>query len=418
LALLKDPVRNEPIALTLGDLWTQVADSQGKNFIALIPDSLINTASGFLRTDRAPDQVLEAAKTSWKMNVTAEENWLTIAPKSRLKSRNERIDRVALKNLIDAIVKKGSPRLDDIALYATRSPVLANGSFDIAIIRAIDPASSQAVSDVYGQDRDMLLLFASLGSGTRQNLAKGQPTPVSSVATTATALVADMTFNSPDGPRVAQQQSTQANNGASGRVPVLSSLPIVGNLFQGQQGGPQVRQGRGPGSRGDMNNERTEILPRGVPSGSFLVLQTKNQSVAKAVRKDAGLSRIFTGQSMAFEKSMASAPQPTGNQNPRPTIAWDGYIAGNQYVYTFVFTLAPGVTLTRTLEDTSFDPGAKPVSADNLPAQFLDQMREAQKVIEARMAEMAQRQQDRGGNQQGGRGGRQARQNRQKPPAF
>ena len=57
---------------------------------------------------------------------------------------------------------------------------------------------------------------------------------------------------------------------------------------------------------------------------------------------------------------MMEAPDPTGGGRPRPaTISWDGYMPGVRATYQFVFELAPGITLRRTLEDTSFDTTAQ-----------------------------------------------------------
>ena len=416
---LKDPVANEPLALTMGEVWTQVASTQGKNMVALLPDSLIGGMSRFLRTDHTADQILGAAKSTWNLDVQENGAWLTVAPKDLVTARDERIDRSAVKKLIDAVVKNGTARLDDIATYATKSPVLSSGSFDVAIVRSIDPASAQNMAQVYGENRDMLLMFAGMGSGTRQALDQGKTLAVSSAASNGVSLLADMVFNSRNGPRVEQPNSADrtASSTRSSSVPMLSTLPVVGALFQAQNG--QNRGGR-PGNfggRGNMSQERTEILPHGVPGGAVVAVQQRTETVAKAVRKDVGLSQVMNSQTMAMEQFRAANPQQNANgQGPqRQTIAWDGYVAGNRYLYTFVFTLAPGVTITRSLEDTSFDPNSKPVSANELPQQFLAEVSEAQQNIEARRAQMAQRQQQ--GNQAGGRGRRQGRTNRTPPPA-
>lgn len=421
IKLLRDPVTNDPLSFHVTEAMKAVAGDS--NFIALLPDSMAGTVAQYLRTPKSADQVLKTAKDTWNMEVEQANGWTTVAPARRYDSRVQRVDRVALKSLIDNITKKGAARLDDIAVYATRAPMTNQGGLDTAIIRLVDPASVQTLNQVYNDDREMLLMYASMGASTRANLANGQKQAVNSVSTTSFNLLASMVFNSQGGPTIGGQQ--RGNNAQSGQTLEANSAQVVGGFSvsltpalqqqgrqQGRGGGPQ--QGFRGGGRGNMSTERTEVLAQGVPSNAVVSMQHNQSAVAKAVNSGAGLSRVYSAQMLAGERAIAEAPvqQGGGARPPRPTISWDGYVTGTRSTYTFLFELAPGITLTRRLEDTSFDANAKPTAFNQLPQDFQRAVDAGYQQIKDERIQREQRAQER--NQQG-RGGNGRRGNR--PPA-
>jgi|GEM_PF-6935501 len=405
--LLRDPVANDPLSLHVSEVLK--AASGEKNFIALLPDSFAGSVSQLVRGSVSPDQVITISKDTWKMEVEQTDTWLTIAPLRRYDSRIQRVDRVALKTLLDSIAKKGSVRLDDLAIYATKAPSSGQGGIDAAVVRLLDPASAQAIAQVYSDDREMLVMYAAMGASTRANLARGQKQAVNSVSTNSFGLLASIVFNSQGGPTVAGQNGqANVNQGTeviarsaaqTGQVPLTLAAPA-------QQQGRQQGRGGGPGQgfRGgnqNMSVERTEILPRGVPANAIVSMNLRAEPVVKAVNSGSGLARVFSAQMMAGDRARAEMPAPQGgNQPQRPTISWDGYVSGVRSSYTFLFELASGISLVRQLEDTSFDANAKPVAFNQLPAEF-------QKSVDSRYQqmkeEMTRRSQD--PQQRGQRGG-------------
>lgn len=393
IALLKDPVTNDPLSFHVADAVRSMAGD--KNVVALLPDSLAGQVGRALRSKPTVEAVTSLAKDSWNLSLEVNGNWFTLSPKRKIDARYDRVDRVALKTLIDSIVAKKSARLDDVAKYAMKAPAVNNG-LDLALVRAIDPGSVQTVQQVYGQDRDALLFFAGLNPVNRTNMANGQKLIVSTIGGNVQAILANMVYHSQDGPAVVRNvNAVQAQPGFAGRGP----------------------GGRGRNGVGNMSNERTEVLPTGVPGNSIVAMLVASTPVAKAVNSS-GQARVYDPQMMAGERAMAEAPvpQPQGNQNrPRPqTPNWQGYVPGVQTSYTMVFELAPGITMTRRLEDTSFDGNAQAVSYDSLPGSFQNAVDERYKVMKDRMTE---RQSNPNQGQRGGRrGGGQRRGAGEGPP--
>ncbi|MBL8066254.1 MAG: hypothetical protein JNM34_10410 [Chthonomonadaceae bacterium] len=396
--LMKDPSANEPLQFHVQEAIQTVA--QDKNCVALLPDSLLTSLGRVLSSGISLDSLTKTLSSDEGYEASSADGWFTFAPKFRIDSRNSRVDRAALKTLLQAISQKGSARLDDIAVYATRSPY-QSGGLDLNIVRMVDPASAGDVGQVYGDDRDMLLMWAGMSPNTRSTLANGRKLQINSVSMSAHKLLGGLVFNSNDGPNVTAQAQTQTQSGAVAQVTI--------ETFRVQQGrGPGGRGGRG-GFNSNLATERTELLPNGVSTMSLLSMQVEEEPVTKATQSTAGLARTMTARDMAREKAFSEMPQdPNGGGRPqRPVINWDGYVAGTQISRTFVFELANNVTITRTLQDTSFSPGSKSGSFDALPDSFRAAYQESYE-------NMKNRGNDRGDGRAAGRRGRNG--NGQRPP--
>jgi hypothetical protein len=112
-----------------------------------------------------------------------------------------------------------------------------------------------------------------------------------------------------------------------------------------------------------------------------------------------------------MEKALGEMSDPNGRRMQPPTIAWDGYMPGTKSTYNFLFELAPGITLRRTLEDTGFDPNAKVASYDALPADFRNSVVTQYQQMKDNMTQRINRAGQEERAVRGGRGGG------QKPPA-
>ncbi|MBS1716020.1 MAG: hypothetical protein JST30_16965 [Armatimonadetes bacterium] len=442
------------------------------NIVALLPDSLLVDSARTLSRNPAPSQVQAAFEQQWGLEVVNKDGWLTVWPARKFEAREARVDRKALAKAIASAKGPAGLRLDDVANYALKAPAGTNGALDLAVMRAVDPTAGDVLQQAYGDNRDVLMMYAAMTPQTKAALFEGRRMPATSVSNNASALLADLVYNSMDGPRVAATQRVTAgpnrqngtagsgrNNGTNGQgrggrrgggtgggqeVMVHSGLyaqvgppqQATGQPGQGRRGGrggfaaggPQAgprggaagfivqpqgggRGGFGTFGGGNAMTERTEVLPTGVPGATTLVVTVRTEQVAKAVQSDSNAARVFTPQSLAMEKAMFDNPVQT--DRPLTNVQWNAYMPGERRMMLFQFTFADGVTMSRMLQDTSYQ-GSAVSSLDKLPGDFYSQYQSSYKSAQNQFAEMQRRRQEGGQNGRGGRPGGQRGQ--QRPP--
>jgi len=120
----------------------------------------------------------------------------------------------------------------------------------------------------------------------------------------------------------------------------------------------------------EIDRERTEVLPDGIPGEGELAVQTSDRQTLFGVAADG--EKIPVGGPRLVIVSSGGAPQQSG-----PT-RYDLYVVGDRLIYTFVFRLLPGVTFTRTLMDLNVDSNAKGVPYDQLPDDMKRQADQSQ----------------------------------------
>lgn len=389
---LSDPVTNEPINLALGEVYHAISEKTGKNVIALIPDAEIAQVSGYLRANHSVNEFIETAKSQWNLSITSEESWLLIRPKDRTEARASRFDRASLKEFLDTVQKKGSARLNDIAKYASKSPNGIPTGLDMQIVRAVIPDSTAIVGQIYANNREMFQILGTMSLATKQNLDSGKVLSVTGLSASAYGLLNKMVFNSFDG-----SQLVQATNV---------------NQFPMPQGNQRMGRGNPFGGLFDMTAERTEILPSGTPNSSVVVMQSNSQLIVKATANDGKVSRNYTPESMAMEK--LSRENTSNFAGPQPTIVnWDTYAPGTRSQYTFIFTLANGITITRSLDDNSFDESQ---ASKQLPDEFAKAVTASYDQFKERFAQRQEGNPNADQNATGRFGRRGGGQNGTKPP--
>ncbi|MFY7807676.1 MAG: hypothetical protein ACOVSV_01685, partial [Fimbriimonadaceae bacterium] len=149
---------------------------------------------------------------------------------------------------------------------------------------------------------------------------------------------------------------------------------------------------------GSMMDERTEVLPRGIPGETLLQITARGNQVLKAMTGTGGGGRVTTpgqlGSTKAAQEAMQSATQGRINMNgPELT----QFRVGSQVTYTFTFQLARGVTMTRQLRDSNFE-GSTVSNFSQLPREMQAEYTRAYNETKQRMANMTQRMGN--GNQQ------------------
>ncbi|MGE0001750.1 MAG: hypothetical protein AB7F50_07375 [Fimbriimonadaceae bacterium] len=366
----------EAIRVALGDVDT----------VACLPDSLLSHAAGAIVRERSAKDFLDGDGSPIK--VETQDGWTLVTPKDLLRSRAERADRFDLELLATNTRQNGVMRLADLARYSLGAPAVSGG-VDSAVVTAIDPGANRRFADVYNDSRAALQVFGKLQGPDFAALEQGIVKPIVGLSG-ATQAVAGMVFNSADGPNVQRQQQTQDAPSPRGQTIELAV---------------EVRGGGGPGQmfRNMMNrsmlDERTEVLPAGLPGGTSLTMQTERREVIYAFNQGGGNGRYTTAEQLGREAAMGEMfAQQGSNVIGVGNRGTESYVPTTEARYTMTFLLAPNITMTRTLVDPARADTSAGTSANLLPDKFRQAYQKGYEETKARVdGRIRQREGRRGG---------------------
>ncbi|MBV6459607.1 MAG: hypothetical protein HONBIEJF_02757 [Fimbriimonadaceae bacterium] len=359
----------EPLASIPSDLVLGYADATEANLVASIPDDALMKAARLAQTENLSSSAIESnLKGSWGLSVKSAEGFVVVRPNRPYTARRQKVDRAKLERMLKYLDRNGRISLDELAAYAYAHPVApAFDSLDTAMIRLLDPATAdqEFMRSMTGQ-RDMLRLWGAMSSAQRQSLLNGIPVPITNMNNEQQGIVARLTFQSQDGPRLLQ--------GGGGR----------GREFGG-----------GPfGFMSNLRNERTEFLPYGLPNDLVLNLRTQVREAVIATNSESGNGMIFSPQTLAMTRNMKMNIQGLHGETME-TATYDTYQMADQNTLDFTFQYGRIAQLLRQLTDTVAQRGSKAGNYDSLPEAFRKQVDEAAARIQNRSQRV--RQSDGGG---------------------
>ncbi len=389
--LLTTPDENEPLGWFVAPLMRTATPEN--DYVIWLSDSLFESVAlrfgrGTL-TDKEYETWFEGeGYESLKVKATQ-----VIRPLDLAKAAAGRVNRKALATTLQAGYAQGALRLDQIARYSTTSaePHFQSG-LDISVASRLDALVGNQIRTVYGADRTALQIWDQLPANQRpaSNSANWQEG-----FTTATVFPTRLggkinesmfwdVFNDDPGPTVQRENNNQQSQAM---VTMTATLGRAG-------GGGAIPMFFG----GSMLDERTEVLPRGIPGETLLQISARGNQVLKAMTGTGGGGRVTTpgqlGSTKAAQEAMQSATQGRINMNgPELT----QFRVGSQVTYTFTFQLARGVTMTRQLRDSNFE-GSSVSNFSQLPREMQAEYTKAYNDTKQRMAAMTQRMGN--GNQQ------------------
>lgn len=384
--LLTTPDANEPLGWFVAPLMR--AATPDNDYVIWLSDSLFESAAirfgrGIL-TDKEYATWFEGeGYESLKVRATQ-----VIRPMDLAKAAGGRVDRKALANALQAGYGQGALRLDQIARYSTTSaePQFQSG-LDISVASRLDALVGNQIRTVYGADRTALQIWDQLPANQRPAPTTGNAAaPVTVYPTRMGGQINDRmfwdVFNDDPGPTVQREDNNQQSQTM---VTISATLGRAGGSL------PMI-------FGGSMMDERTEVLPRGIPGETLLQITARGNQVLKAMTGTGGGGRVTTpgqlGSTKAAQEAMQSATQGRINMNgPELT----QFRVGSQVTYTFTFQLARGVTMTRQLRDSNFE-GSTVSNFSQLPREMQAEYTRAYNETKQRMANMTQRMGN--GNQQ------------------
>lgn len=338
-----NPEKFDPMSFVPGEALTQISDVRGRNLAAYLPDTSFQALTQAGAGNLTPTGFLSAASGPGALKVVEADGWMIVSPKNPVLAREKRVNRSALGTTLRTMDSKGFLSLDDWAAFATRqSKAPRIGEIDDNYLRMINnPAADEGLGQFgFGGGWQTLQFYASMSSAQRQALMQNGQIPLRNLSQFQIGLVNDQIFNSFDGP-----QTVRANT--PGRAVFIDGM-------------------------GGVSNERTLLLPNGMPRDGFLKFTLNNNEVAQAKNSE-GVSRFMNASSLAFERVRAERPELASFG---PAVNFDQYRMASQRTIAFQFQLTPELTLHRQLQDNS--PGTKPfASFEGLPSDFKQKVEEA-----------------------------------------
>lgn len=363
-----NPERVDPLSGAPSQMAFAVAGD--RPLIALLPDTSLPALS---RASRSPLTAAQARARAgeWDWQVVDRDGWVFIQPTQPVTSRKLRTHRAALGNALRQLVFQGSWSLDQRAVYALNSPERAGpGSIDWVYLRSINPgAADREMTNLFlGGARDLLRVFGGLTPSQRNQLSQNRPLSLGTLSPVQREAIHRMVFFGLQGVSIRQEATTNA-----------ATLTQPGGGQRGGQPGGQPgmgRRGGGPGTGmgmgmmmglGGLANERTELLPNGIPSNGTLRWTVTQTAALYGRAGENGVPVLMDVEEAGRREAMrtAGAGTPAGVIASGPAI--DRYQPVTRTNVTFQFDFTARVYTTQSLgEAPAFSSGAF-VSYDQLP---------------------------------------------------
>lgn len=347
----------DPLSFGAGETLRAAAIAKGVNLVANLPDESESMFAMFAGAGAATMNATLDAFSKGDTKSEMKDGWLTVWPARAETARVRRQDRVALAKLIGASRAKGFAALDDIAAYSLTSRPPTDTPVAMSYLMLF--ASNAMQSGMDGMvDWNMLRFYATLGLSQRQSLAGGAPLPFGALIPTQRNHVVALSFG------------TEAQLEVEGVGPQQERTGFMKLITQFM-----------PVQTGDYREEPTESMPNGLPGAGTVKLSVANSIIGKPVGGGAIGQMMATigADELALFKYFTEDPKMAQLGEMMPKL--DGLKLGSRRSYTFTFTVAPGVTIKKTLNDDSVDRNAPVTKMEDLPADL-------KSAIDQRVAEL------------------------------
>jgi hypothetical protein len=360
-AQLLQPERYDPLSYGASDALLALAAERQTNLAAWLPDRAFFHANMFASSGATIESLESALQNQWMMESSKEGTWLVLTPRNQTTERRNQVDRKELGRLVRTIETKKSLTLDDAASYALQRGPTQLSQLDVdfsvisLIVRSGGPISGDGHLNLFRSEQwQTFRLYGALSPQQRQGLFNGGKLSLGNMSPAQHAIVHDMVYNSFGGVNVATQRSADP-------ITAIRGAPMM-NVMGG----------------GGIQNERTEVLPAGVPRNGFLEVQVARQDGYYASNKATGTGQVVTAETLAVQRAQAEHPQlgqfMQGAQ-------FDEFRPATRFQYTFDFSFTENVKMARMLAEDSIDQRARVLAYESLPAEF-------RRVVEDRYEQM------------------------------
>ncbi len=341
---LLSPDKVEPLSFSTFEGMRAIAGDQ--NLCAYLPDGLVVPVARFMAGgDRTPSALKAFTARVSDLQYAEDGKWMTVQPRRAFSARDKRVSRLGLTNLLHTMTTKQALSLEDVSAYAATQPKsIASSDFDLAYAHAVATALSDEMLTplTYGGEWAIMRFYGQLSPTQRQALLAGRPLPINSLSPDQVAILADQVYQSPDGPT-----SMSGGNGTRGMRFMI--------------GGESV------------SNERTFVLPNGLPNDGFVRMSSSNQPTLQGTEAD-GTIREMSADQLAFSKYQSEHPETVSNLGAPPSIP-SSFRQASQTIYNLQVVLGQNYGIQRSLKDTAIGNGSF-VAFDQLPRDIREQVQQ------------------------------------------
>ncbi len=361
-----NPEKFDPLSFAPGEAMLALSKQREKNLVALLPDYCFGSMNRQFAGKVTPTAFIDSLGPRHGLNSKLDGDWIVVSPNLPASARANAVDRSALGILVRSLDKNGMLHLDDLCNFAlAQSKVPAISDADYTYVRLINgSAASREFMPLASGSYSLYRFYGSLSGPQRQSVASGQQISFMNLSSQQLGLVADMLYNSPQGPNVQTPQSQQPS-----RLGQQSQSNTF--VFSSAQSGGQMPMVFGFGGTSALT-ERTIVVPNGVTNDGFLVGSIRTQQVAQGTNSQTGASSVYDPTNLAFSRNIPSQQIP-GYTPP----VYDRWRMAVETDLTIRFMFNPRVSLSRALSDTSLDASNPAGPYESLPADFRSQVQAA-----------------------------------------
>lgn len=341
LAMLSNPVQNDPLGLTVSPELIQIAEAQKLNLVACLPDNSIFAGLRVSGTAFRASKYLESLRL-YDTDAAVKDGWLAIKPARPNQARLWRADRIVLGQYLQRLLTGKALSLDELAHFAANLPEAQLNYLPAAMATCV-----HAHADAGPGSREMLRLYGMLSGEQVQRMAGGG-LPISSLTEAEQDLVGRMIY----GPN----SSIQLNQD---RIPPAKAAERQAQWLLFNNG---------------IMHQATEALPNGIPPEGRIHMRAGSSTVVMESESDGfspgAISRVMNPQALAWAKFSQERPDlfPWVNQ-PGQTMNFSSMEYGSQAQLTFTFDLSPNLLIVQSLSGRAGG-DFQQVTLDSLPDDF------------------------------------------------
>ncbi|MBN9502464.1 MAG: hypothetical protein J0H02_11875 [Armatimonadetes bacterium] len=340
-----NPNKYDPLSFAPSEALLATSDQSSKNLVAYLSDDDFKTMTAAVKGGKVvPSKFIEALLRADSSVVSIKDDWIQISPREPAAARRERTNREALGTALRLLDKDQYLSLEQLSKYAIAQKSQPQmDDLGVKYFHLIDtPFAESFLDDLsFGSGWQMLQLYATFSRTQRDEIAQSGRLPFAKFDARQMAVLNDIVYNSPDGP----QRDSQARD-------------VV------------FRFGGGDSPL----DERTIMLPYGVPRDGYLESTNKVADGVQAKHSDSAGSKFMTADSLAFirisrEDANLAGLGLAGESQP------DQFRIAKEHRLSFKFMFAPQIAMNRQLTDP-IPSNAPFANYDKLPYDFRKQVDE------------------------------------------
>lgn len=341
-----NPEKRDPLSYFVAEALDALAAVEGKPFIALVPDRLVNQVAAMAISGTVTvAQVKSALTTVGRMSFGENSGWLTLEPIDIVAQTTRRVDRSALGTTLRTLNANGNWSLEQTAAYIASCPkAMGQTNFDFGTIGAICPLALSG--DGLFANLDILAFYGSLSSSQQTTLKQTGALALGGLTGPQRDQLNALIFHSEDGPRA---QSNDPNDQMDRQL-ARRGIQMMRGQFR-------------------FGDERTVRLAQGVPSQAVVQLKMETEQGAMVRFENGRVSVMDPGEvAMARLRQDGGGPSFPGF-NAAPQAIRD-YAPAEVTNMQFTFVVGDGYQMVRELQSIPLAKSLSFGSYDRLPEAF------------------------------------------------